>query len=332
MNGDTVLLNNDILIKSLRSAIEHGRVAHAYIFDGERGIGKTTAAKAFAKALNCEEGGTTPCGKCFSCRTFESGNNPDIFYIEDESGIKVDTVREKISREVMTKPYSCRYKVFIIKDAHKMNARAQNAFLKTLEEPPPYAAFLLLSQNLDALLATVQSRCMLFRLKPLPQPMLETHLLNLGIERSEAEVLSHYACGIVGRAIELHNDDNFKALSEEAMQLCLKMKGFDLIEMNRTAEKLKDRKDEIKTLLELMYFIFRDALVYKLTQREEKLIHTARADDIKKLSAQYTAKRLMTACEAVENAWRRISANTDARFVFEEFFYKMITAKELLAR
>ena len=327
-----LLLNNDILINSLKAAISHNRVSHAYIFDGERGIGKTTAARAFAKALNCEEGGPVPCGKCSSCRTFDSGNNPDIFYIAEDKNITVDTIRRKINKEVITKPFAYKYKVFIIKDAHTMNQQAQNAFLKTLEEPPPYVVFLLLSQNFNALLTTVLSRCILFRLRPLPQPMLKGHLLKLGFTSDEAEMFSHYACGVVGRALELRNDENFKALTEDAMSLCLKINGFDLVTMNREAAAMKERRAEIRQLLELMYFIYRDALVYKITEKKERLIHASHFGDIKKLCADHTEKRLLNACEAIETAQKRILANTDIQFVFEELFYKITTARMLLAR
>lgn len=333
MNDYTEILGNDILIKSLKAAAAHDRINHAYIFDGERGIGKMSAAKAFAKTLNCEEGGPVPCGHCTSCRTFDSGNNPDIFYIEEKKAITVDTVRQKINKEIMTSPFNYRFKVFIIKDAHTMNIQAQNAFLKTLEEPPEYAVFLLLSQNFNALLATILSRCILFRLRPLPQPVLKELLLKRGFEQIEADMMSHYACGVVGRALELHNDEGFKALSELAMQLCLKTETFGLTEMNRKAEELKkEYKDNVPLLLELMYFIYRDALVYKISGRADRLIHSSRKSDIESICGKATSKKLLTACEAIENARRRCSAGADIQFVFEELFYKIATAKALLSR
>lgn len=323
MNSYSDILNNELIINSLKSAVKSGRVNHAYIFDGEKGIGKTSLAKAFAKTLNCETGGEEACGQCIACRTFDGNNNPDVFYIENEKGIKVDDVRQKINAQLMTQPYANRYKIFILKDADMMNTQAQNAFLKTLEEPPAYVKFLLLSTNFNRFLVTILSRCVLFKLRPLSQPQLCGLLMQKGFSRGEAETAAHYAHGVAGKALELRGSEEFEELSVFALDLCVRIKGLDLIDMYKETDALKDKKDLFDTLLQLMYYIFRDALVYKVTNDPDRLIHSAHLNEIKKICADFSQRRLIKACDAIEYARRRHAANGNFQFTAEELFYSI---------
>lgn len=323
MNGYNNILGNDSLIDNLKSTVRNNRINHAYIFDGESGMGKMTIAKAFAKTLNCVEGGDQPCGKCMSCKTFDSDNNPDIFYISEQKGIKVDTIRQQINQNIITKPFSYKYKIFIIKDAHTMNVQAQNALLKTLEEPPEYVIFLLLSCNYNMLLTTILSRCVLFKMRQLPQPLLKNYLLEQGFDSMSAETMSHYACGVVGRALTLQHSETFQDLLAFAFKLCEELKDYDLIEMYKAADSLKDKKDDFDTLLQLMYYIFRDALVFKTTGADNRLIHTMQIDKIKKICNSFSRRQLLKSCLALENARVRYSRKGDFQFTVEELFYKI---------
>ena len=134
-------------IKShLKNAIATGKVSHAYIINGERFSGKEFVARVFAMALQCEKGGEEPCQQCHSCKQALSGNQPDIIYLTHEKpgSIGVDDIRAQINGDVAIKPYSSPYKIYIISEAEKMTVQAQNALLKTVEEPPAYAVILLL--------------------------------------------------------------------------------------------------------------------------------------------------------------------------------------------
>ena len=159
-NYSDIIGHNDI-VKHFKSSIELGKVSHAYILNGEKGVGKKTLVSVVTKSLQCETGEPDPCGKCKSCLQAESGNQPDIIWITHEKPnvISVDEIRQQIVNDISLKPYSSRYKIYVVPDAQLMNAQAQNAILKTLEEPPEYAIIILLTSNLDKILPTIISRC-----------------------------------------------------------------------------------------------------------------------------------------------------------------------------
>lgn len=192
MNNFKDISGNENLINNLKNSISADRVNHAYIFEGQKGMGKITIAKAFAKALNCSEGKSDSCNECISCKSFDSNSNPDIIYVTHEkAGITVDDVRVQILQQAAVKPYNCRYKIFIVPEADKMNIQAQNALLKSLEEPPVYAKFMLLCENSNKFLSTILSRCVLFKLKPLPQFKVADYVeKNLGLDRDRSSSFS----------------------------------------------------------------------------------------------------------------------------------------------
>lgn len=166
------IIGQEPIKKHLQTALAQNNVSHAYLFCGDSGSGRHTLAKAFARALLCEQ--PTPdhdaCGHCKSCLQAASANHPDIRVITHEKfNIRVDEIREQLNNDIQIKPYSSKYKVYIIPDAHRMNEQAQNALLKTLEEPPAYAVIILLSDNESALLPTIVSRCITLQMKPVSE-------------------------------------------------------------------------------------------------------------------------------------------------------------------
>ena len=154
MTGFGDIIGHEQIIEHFRSALKNHQVSHAYILNGENGSGKNMLAKAFAKALVCEAGYGDSCNMCRACHQFDSGNHPDVKWITHEkaNSIGVDEVREQINNDIVIKPYSSKYKVYIIDEAEKMTVQAQNALLKTIEEPPEYAVILFLTNTLDVLL------------------------------------------------------------------------------------------------------------------------------------------------------------------------------------
>lgn len=187
-------------MRALTNALESGRVHHAFLFTGTRGVGKTTIARILAKSLNCETGMTaTPCGKCAACREIDEGRFVDLIEVDAASRTKVDDTRELLDN-VQYAPTRGRYKVYLIDEVHMLSAHSFNALLKTLEEPPPHVKFLLATTDPQKLPVTVLSRCLQFSLKRFPPGMIFKRLTEI----AEAEKIEFEpeALRLVARAAE----------------------------------------------------------------------------------------------------------------------------------
>ena len=174
MPGFQDILGHETIKEHFKKAIAVHKVSHAYILAGEAGMGRKSLANAFALTLLCEKGQTEPCLECHACKQVLSGNHPDLIYVTHEkpASIGVDDIREQINDTIQIRPYSANYKIYIVDEAEKMTVQAQNALLKTIEEPPAYAVILLLTTNPDGFLPTILSRCVQLKLKPLPDSMI----------------------------------------------------------------------------------------------------------------------------------------------------------------
>ena len=153
------IIGQEQLKEHIQIAITSNKVSHAYIINGERNAGKEFIARIFAMTLQCDKGGTEPCNECHSCKQTSSHNQPDIVYISHEkpNSIGVEDIRGQINNDIGIKPYSSPRKIYIMNEGEKMTPQAQNALLKTLEEPPEYAVIMILTDNVEALLPTIIS-------------------------------------------------------------------------------------------------------------------------------------------------------------------------------
>ena len=187
------IVGQEFIVATLKSSIEQGRIAHAYLFSGPRGVGKTSAARILAKALNCETGPTSsPCGKCSLCREITSGASLDVIEIDGASNTSVNDVRE-IKDEVLFAPNSSKYKVYIIDEVHMLSHSAFNALLKTIEEPPPYIVFIFATTEIHKVPATIRSRCQQFNFRLISvsdsKNQLTEVIAEMGIEAEEQALM-----------------------------------------------------------------------------------------------------------------------------------------------
>ena len=316
------------IIKYISSAVENNRVSHAYILNGERGSGKRMLANLFATTLLCESGNSEPCGKCHSCRQAESGNHPDIIRVTHEkpNSISVDDIRTQVNNTVDIKPYQGPYKVYIIPQADLMTPQAQNAILKTIEEPPAYAVFLLLTENAEMLLPTINSRCVMLKLRNIKDTLIRKYLMeNLEIPDYKADMCTAFAQGNVGRAIMLANSEHFNEIREEAVQLLKHIHDMELSEIVATVKNISVYKLEITDYLDIIMIWYRDVLLYKATKEIDKVVFKDQLQSIKEQARKSSYEGIELILESLEKAKARLKANVNFDLVMELLF---LTIKE----
>ena len=322
-----VVGHKDIL-KYISSAVENNRVSHAYILNGERGSGKRMLANLFATTLLCESGNSEPCGKCHSCRQAESGNHPDIIRVTHEkpNSISVDDIRTQVNNTVDIKPYQGPYKVYIIPQADMMTPQAQNAILKTIEEPPSYAVFLLLTENAETLLPTINSRCVMLKLRNIKDTLIKKYLMeNLEIPDYKADMCTAFAQGNMGRAIMLANSDHFNEIREEAVQLLKHINEMELNEIVAAVKNISVYKLEITDYLDIIMIWYRDVLLYKATKEIDKVVFKDQLQSIKEQARKSSYEGIELILESLEKAKARLKANVNFDLVMELLF---LTIKE----
>ena len=322
-----VVGHKDIL-KYISSAVENNRVSHAYILTGERGSGKKMLANLFAMTLLCETGDNEPCGKCHSCKQAESGNHPDIIRVTHEkpNSISVDDIRTQVNNTVDIKPYQGPYKVYIIPQADMMTPQAQNAILKTIEEPPSYAVFLLLTENAETLLPTINSRCVMLKLRNIKDTLIKKYLMeNLEIPDYKADMCTAFAQGNMGRAIMLANSDHFNEIREEAVQLLKHISEMELNEIVAAVKNISVYKLEITDYLDIIMIWYRDVLLYKATKEIDKVVFKDQLQSIKEQARKSSYEGIELILESLEKAKARLKANVNFDLVMELLF---LTIKE----
>ena len=322
-----VVGHKDIL-KYISSAVENNRVSHAYILNGERGSGKKMLANLFAMTLLCETGDNEPCGKCHSCKQAESGNHPDIIRVTHEkpNSISVDDIRTQVNNTVDIKPYQGPYKVYIIPQADMMTPQAQNAILKTIEEPPSYAVFLLLTENAETLLPTINSRCVMLKLRNIKDTLIKKYLMeNLEIPDYKADMCTAFAQGNMGRAIMLANSDHFNEIREEAVQLLKHINEMELNEIVAAVKNISVHKLEITDYLDIIMIWYRDVLLYKATKEIDKVVFKDQLQSIKEQARKSSYEGIELILESLEKAKARLKANVNFDLVMELLF---LTIKE----
>jgi len=323
MNGFQDIVGHEKTIAHLRSAIALNRVSHAYLLTGDTGIGKKTIARAFAQALLCEDkkavASGNACGKCASCIQAMSGNHPDIitWTHEKPKTFSVDDVRD-LAADVAIRPFTGSRKVYLIPDAQLMNAQAQNALLKTLEEPPEYAVMILMATSADAMLDTVRSRCTTLDLKPVPGSQLHEYLIEkAGVSIHEADVCEAFAQGNIGRALSLASSEEFGEVLETAIHILSNIRQWELSEIVHAVKELVPHKLTIDDLLDLFTVWYRDVLFFKATRDADGIVFTDHLVAIRKAASESSYEGIEAIIRAIERAKERLHANVSFELAME---------------
>ncbi len=308
----TDIIGQEQIREHLQTALRQHKISHAYVISGERNSGKEFIARTFAMALQCEKGGDEPCQECHSCRQALSMNHPDIIRLvhEKPNTISVEDIRLKINNDIAIRPYQGPYKIYIIAEGEKMTVQAQNALLKTLEEPPEYAVILILTDSAESLLSTVLSRCVRLDMKPVPDALVKKYLMEtLHVPDYKAEVCTAFARGNVGRAKLLASSEEFDRVKEEAVTLLKYIHEMELSEIVAAIKKITEYQLDVTDYLDILSIWYRDVLMFKAMNDANHLIFRGEIQYIKKVADRSSYEGIETILEALEKAKSRLNAN-----------------------
>ncbi|MEY8337505.1 DNA polymerase III subunit delta' [Lachnospiraceae bacterium 62-35] len=320
MLGFKDILGHEKIKEHLYNAINTGKVSHAYIITGEAGMGRKSLAHAFALTLLCEKGGKEPCMKCHACVQALSNNHPDLIHVTHEKpgSIGVDDIREQIQDTIVVRPYSSYYKIYMIDEAEKMTIQAQNALLKTIEEPPSYGIIILITTNQDVFLPTILSRCVQLKLKPLKDSVVKEYLMDtLHVEEQQADIYAAFARGNLGRAIHIASSEEFQDMYKRMLFLMTHLKSMDISELLEYIKKLIDEDMDIYECLDFMELWYRDILMHKVTRDMNLMIFKNEYNSINEIGQKCGYDGFENILQAINKARARLEANVNRDLALE---------------
>ena len=316
----TDIVGQEQLKEHLQNAIAMNKVSHAYIINGERNAGKEFIARVFAMALQCEKKEAEPCGECHSCKQALSNNQPDIIYISHEkpNTIGVEDIRAQINNDIVIKPYSSPRKIYIVNEGEKMTPQAQNALLKTLEEPPEYAVIVILTTNVEALLPTVLSRCVVLNMKPVSDALVKKYLMEqLGVPDYKANICVAFARGNIGKAKLLASSEEFEKVKDEAISLVKNINDMEIHEIVKAIKKISEYKFDVNDYLDILMAWYRDVLFFKATKDVNSLVFKEEIQQIMRVSDRSAYEGIETIVNALQSAKKRLEANVNFDLTME---------------
>lgn len=320
------IIGHEQIIQHMSAALKSKKISHAYIFEGPNGSGKNMLATAFAAAMECEAGYGDSCGMCRSCHQMETGNQPDVKRLTHEKPmtISVDDVRRQINADMLIKPYSSKYKIYIVDEAEKMNEQAQNALLKTIEEPPEYGIIMLLTNNLDAMLPTILSRCITFHLKPVrSDKIVDLLTTQYEIPDYKAQICAAFSQGIVGKAIQMASSEDFNDLQYHVRNIVKNVYDMDVYELVDTVKQLSVYKTDINDVIDMMMVWYRDVLLLKVTKDANTIVYKDEYRSLMEQAKRSSYEGLNTIIGALEKAKARLAANVNFDVAIEMMLLAM---------
>jgi DNA polymerase-3 subunit gamma/tau len=349
------VIGQDAITRTLSNALKNDRVHHAYIFTGARGVGKTTTARIFAKALNCAKGVTAePCGVCDSCQDIVASRSMDVLEIDAASNTGVDNVRDVIINSISIAPARDRHKIFIIDEVHMLSAQAFNALLKTVEEPPPRVVFVLATTNLEKVPETILSRCQIFEFRTITLRQIVEQLRS--IAEKEGVVIGEAALLAIARAGEGSMRDAESALdqvisfavgatiTDEDVSAALGL--VDTETLNNTLQAIADQEPgtlirivddvvsrgyDMRNFCREMMVHIRALLVVKIAGFDSELVQLpeTEADNLARLCDCFSEQDLLRFFSILTKTETDIRNSTQPRFLLEMGLVKLAQARRL---
>jgi DNA polymerase-3 subunit delta' len=319
------IIGHDLQKNLLRRAIAEERVSHSYLFSGLDGLGKRLVALGLAKILNCltlvsttdVDSNKAGCD-CNSCRKIDKGIHPDVFVIEYKGlrDIKVDQIREDVEDRLYFKPFEGRYKVAIVDEADRMSHSAQNAFLKTLEEPPDESIIILLTSSPQSLLPTIRSRCQSLRFEGIPIELIVEELkTRRGLSGEESTMIAFLSEGSLGRALNL--DDKILSDRNELINRLSRVETDFASSVLGVVESIlrgssNDDNEKLKIYLEFILLWLRDLISVKIGLDEDLLMNKHLISVSREYAGRYSLEKILEKlnfAEQVSNSILRLNAN-----------------------
>ena len=338
------LVGQEAIKQTLENSLKIQKISHAYLFSGPRGTGKTSVARLFAKALNCEKGNGEICNECSNCRAINEGSHPDVIEIDAASNSGVDEVRELIEK-VKYAPIQGKYKVYIIDEVHMMTNSAFNALLKTLEEPPSYVVFILCTTEPYKLLPTILSRCQRYEFKKITDAELKkliTHVLkeegvsatndaiNLIVELANGgarDSLSLLDQVISYAGSNIEEEDVIKMFglvsSQDKIRLLENIKDGNTLKVLKTYDEFIIRNIDLSRLVNELLTLLKDSLVY-LKTRDKSLITSSKEEDAKEIMLKFDESEILSYIDLLLKCQNEFKTTSDPNFLFEIYLLKLL--------
>jgi DNA polymerase III subunit delta' len=318
------IYGHDWAVEHLQKGLANSRIRHAYLITGPEGVGKHTLAQAFAQALNCTHADESarPCGECRSCKLIASGNHPDLLNSEldpNTGALKIEEIRS-VTQRISLKPYEARYRIAIFRDFDHARGQAQDALLKTLEEPPPHALLILLAPSAESLLPTITSRSQIIPLRPVAADTVRDVLIqHKGAQPEQAVLLAGLSGGRIGWALRVLEDPSILEQRNEALALLENLLDVTRAKRFDVADDLSKDKLALYPLLELWQSYWRD-VVLMCQNAPVPPANRDHGEAIERLSARLTAEEALTALHATRNMLKILSLNVNLRLALEVMF------------
>jgi len=332
------ILAQDHITDHFRKTINSNHISHAYIFTGQDGIGKTLLAKEFSKAIFCSKKEDDSCNLCSNCVRIENSNHPDIHWIEIEEKakfLKIDNIRD-LQHSVKLSPIESSYKIFIIKEADRMNEEASNCLLKTLEEPPPNTIIILIANSLTPVKETIKSRCQIIRFHPIPAHIIEEQLIKrFDADTSKVGWISRFSSGSLGNAFELLEDNFYEKNSDIVNRI--DVSGIDNLLLAEevvhtylsSSETLEEKRQALRRILNCILQFYRDLLlvkvrnVYDAGKKTTPLFNEDHEDALQRCADYLTQSQIIEIINEILEFIKYIDYNLNINLLVENIFTRI---------
>lgn len=315
------VLGQEFITEAFKRAYKNNRVSHAYIITGPDGTGKSIMAMFMASAILCN-GEDKPCGKCDACRKIMHGNHPDLKMISPRGkSIGVDYIRDLID-EIYTKPYEGDKKVIIIKNSDSITLQGQNAILKTLEEPSEDTTIIMLAENLNVILQTIQSRCQIIRLGRIPEDKIMAYLKDKGVDERKARAAAGLSDGIVGSAIRFL-DEKYIKLRQDVIGRAVEIISENKLDTLKSVDFFIRNRDKIDIILDILTSWYRDIIMLKLTKDKNIIMNMDYYELLVEESQKLSYNRLDSIIDIISSSRKKIKENANYQLTIEVMLLKI---------